>query len=297
MKKRYYLLLLLLLYCILFCPAAVAQQIPLQAPSFITAATVVVICDNSYGTGWWVSDDIVVTASHVVNWGRGCSRLLVMRGPWQSGAEILVATDRMHGDVAILRVYNPPPGHPVLPLATSEPRPPFLVYIVGYPMELLQVVGNDIRRLSAIPRVHVAVVSWFDPRTHLYEIGRTDAGNSGGPVIAPNGAVVGIVNFALRGAATELFFGSSVYWIKYALRQAGVQWQELQAATYNVAEPPGINWTYLRQLEERQKGLEEIVYALLDRLYALYSMDPLFFALLAIIGLGVLYAVVRLVRG
>ena len=297
MKKRYYLLLLLL-YCILFCPAAaVAQPIPLQAPSFIYESVVVVVCDSNYGTGWWVSNDIVVTASHVVNWGRGCSRLLVMRGPWQSSAEVLVATDRMHGDIAVLRVHSPPPGHPVLPLAASEPEPPFIVYIVGYPMELLQVVGNDIRRLSSITRVHVSTVSWFDPVRHIYEIGRTDQGNSGGPVLAPNGAVVATVNFALRGGATELFFGSSVYWIKYALRQAGVRWQELQAATYNVAEPPGINWTYLRQLEERQKGLEEIVYALLDRLYTLYSADPLFFVLLILTGLGILYAIVRLVRG
>lgn len=271
--------------------------LPLRAPDFIYDSVVVVVCDDSYGTGWWVGQDIIVTASHVVNWGQGCSDLRVLRAPWSSTAEIIVATDRQHGDVAVLRVHNPKPGHPVLPLAATEPkRPPFAAYIVGYPLELLRVVGNNMARLSSLPRVYPTIVSWFDPRTHIYEIGRTDAGNSGGPVVSPNGAVVGIVNFALPGAATELFFGSSIYWVKYALRQAGVTWQELQAAEVNPITQDVNVTEQLAWLEQRQKGLEEELYSTFEKMYSIYSMDPKFFVILVATIFGGLSLVVYALR-
>ncbi len=294
---------LLVVLAAILAAQALAQEVPLSAPLHADRATVVVVCVDrgEYGTGWWVDYNHIVTASHVVAWG-SCQQVLVLRGGWQSPASILVATDRSHGDVAVLEVANPLPDHPSLPLCANEPEPPFLVYIIGYPSELLQLTGS-LQRLSELPRIHTATVSWYDPVKHLYEIGRTDTGNSGGPVVTANGCVVAIVSFALRGGATELFFGSSVYWVKQALREAGVRWQEMQAATLDIGEAAAaaqraVNASAeaLAQVKSGQASLQEKVEEVYDFLYSLYLRDPLFFVIIVMLPFLGLAAVASLIR-
>ncbi len=286
--------------------AAVARaEIPLSAPLGADRAVAVVVCldTSEYGTGWWVDESHIVTAAHVVNWGN-CRNVIVMRGSWRSEAVILTATDRSSGDVAVLEVAHPLPGHPVLPLCADEPEPPFTVYIIGYPSELLQLTGT-LQRLSELPRIHTATVSWYDPVRRIYEIGRTDTGNSGGPVVTPNGCVVAIVSFALRGGATELFFGSSVYWVKLALRQAGVRWQEMQAAVIDIGEiqnqvasiKAGVSEALGKATSSAATpSLEERVERLYDFLYSLYIRDPAFFAIVAVLPILGLAALASLAR-
>ncbi len=220
-------------------------------------------------------------------------------GGWESPASILAATGRREGDVAVLEVENPPPGHPSLPLCSDEPEPPFIAYIIGYPSELLQLTGS-LQRLSMMPRVYASTVSWFDPVRHLYEIGRTDTGNSGGPVVTTNGCVVAIVSFALRGGASELFFDSSVYWVKLALRRAGVAWREEQAAVVDVGELPRMQGRLQSVVSSIAEKVSSPASRLEDwywRLYSLYSADPVFFTLMLFAPILGLAAVASLLRG
>jgi len=87
------------------------------------------------------------------------------------------------------------------------PQPTSTIYIIGYPFELLQVLG-DLRTLSENPRVLESRLTWS--ASGLIELGGiTDAGNSGGPVLDYYGNVIGVVSFALRGEAGTLYFATS----------------------------------------------------------------------------------------
>ena len=208
---------------ILLASSITTLYLSLSGPSLDPAlqATVVVVCDNTgYGTGWWVNSEYVVTAAHVVD---TCSNVSVIRGDWSSPATITkIDTSE---DVAVLHVVNLPPWkHPNLELASSV-KVGDTVWAVGYPVQLYDEMNHDLAAMSVAPRVAQGQVVWLNYETHRLEItAKVDKGNSGGPVINSDGAVVGLVSYARTGAVSELYYIVGMDGIAKVLDSAGIHY-------------------------------------------------------------------------
>ncbi len=186
-------------------------------------STVVVVYQSQYGTGWWVNPSYIVTAAHVVNYQSNVAVTIVRGSIRLSGT--VVAADQQR-DVAVIQVANSDKiAKHVLRLARQLPDYGETIYTIGYPSELLQIMGS-VEKMSENPRVLSSALTWRDPYSHIFEIGGiTDAGNSGGPVLDSSGNVIGLVSFALEGKAGTLYFASDVENIKAVLSQAGVSYE------------------------------------------------------------------------
>ena len=185
----------------------------------------VVVYGSQYGTGWWVAKDTLVTAAHVVSWTKNAT-VTVIRGDWKtSGVAVYVNAQT---DIAVIRTEGMPLDAHVYPVASrvDEQR---TLYVIGYPYELVQIEKGDLASASNDPRIAKGFSAWYNHNYHLIEFqATTDAGNSGGPVIYSNGAVVGLVSFALTGKAGVLYFASDADAIRAALDKAGVHYETME---------------------------------------------------------------------
>ncbi len=184
-------------------------------------STVVVVCDDiGYGTGWWINDQYIVTAAHVVN---GCNNITVLRGDWESPASI-IAFDAEE-DVAVIKPSILPSWkHPHLELA-SKAKVGQQIWVVGYPLQLYEEMNHDLRAMSIAPRASVGVVTWINYETHRIEVSAsTDKGNSGGPVVDNDGAVIGIVSYARTGVVSDSYYIVAMDGIAKVLEEAGIDY-------------------------------------------------------------------------
>ncbi|RLG89932.1 MAG: hypothetical protein DRO36_06945 [Candidatus Hecatellales archaeon] len=184
---------------------------------------VVVLYGSQYGTGWWVNEEYIVTAAHVVNY-QSAGKCTVIHGDYESVAYV-VYVDSLH-DVAVLKVERKPSGEIyVWSLSARDPEKGQEIYVVGYPFELYKIIG-DIGVMSSNPRVSQGIVNWVYPDKELFEFqASTDSGNSGGPIVDVSGNVVGLVSFALEGNVANMYYGTSVSAIKEALSRIGVKYR------------------------------------------------------------------------
>lgn len=187
----------------------------------------VVACphEKTYGTGWWINPQgYAVTAYHVV---QACSDTVGIRGPWRSNLTLVAYDPEL--DVAVLRAEDTPSWAKGLRLADKLALGDE-AYVVGYPIQLYQEVGEDTVKMSEIPRVNRVTVAWINPEKKVFEFSPgTDAGNSGGPIIGiEQNGVVGIVIYARHGVVSEGYYG---------LRMDGlVQFLDRQGIEYRVAQ-------------------------------------------------------------
>ena len=202
---------------------ATSQPQPLSfSPDWLNGV-VIVVYGSQYGTGFWINQQYIATAAHVVSYTPN-AQVTIIRGSTSSPGRV-VALDR-NTDVAVIMVQNPDQfnNKHIFPIARSMPEPTSIIYILGYPAELLQVSGN-LNALSEHPRVLQSYLSWAD--NGLIELGgSTDAGNSGGPVVDYGGNVIGLVSFALRGEAGTLYFATSAGNLKQLCRQHNIPYEE-----------------------------------------------------------------------
>jgi S1-C subfamily serine protease len=146
------------------------------------------------GSGWFARPDLVVTNAHVVA-GETDTSVEIPVQPGLYRADV-VAFDA-HNDIAILRVRDAAPGHP-LPIA--EPREGTPVAILGYPENgpLTATPGRVGRTqfvLTEDAYGHGPVT-----RTITAVAGRVQHGNSGGPAVDGSGAVQATIFAARIGA-------------------------------------------------------------------------------------------------
>jgi len=206
-----HLLCLVIIAAILVASVTHAGSVDVEAQKLayslsLDKAVVVILYKDQYGTGWFVDKNYVVTAAHVVDYREG-ARVEVIHGAYRCEG-VALHVDRAH-DVAVIRVSKPWPEAKILPVATSVSKG-MQIMVIGYPFELYQLIGN-IEAMSNNPRASFGHVNWVDPAKDIFEIGaRTDAGNSGGPIIEMSeDAVVGIVSFALHGEVATLYYGTA----------------------------------------------------------------------------------------
>lgn len=167
---------------------------------------VVVVYGSQYGTGFWINPSHVATAAHVVSY-QSNARVTIVRGNIR--LQGIVVAINSQTDVAVIQVQNADQIQDkyIFRIARNMPEVGSTIYVIGYPSELLQVMGS-IEAMSENPRVLRSSLTWS--ANGLIELGGiTDAGNSGGPVVDSSGNVIGLVSFALRGEAGTLYFATS----------------------------------------------------------------------------------------
>ncbi len=164
---------------------------------------VVVVCNGLVGTGWWVSQHHVVTAGHVVGRAETC---MVVKGSWSAQATV-VAFEQPPRDLAVLQVQGDPPPHPVFPVSDKLPEVGDPAYVIGFPAAVWQLLGTP-QAVSTDPRVLSFEIPWVGSASgvDLIEIGWTQPGNSGGPVVGEDGRVIGVVTMALSPSNTTQIY-------------------------------------------------------------------------------------------
>ncbi len=234
---------LIIFIIILYMVYPVAGQQDLALDIDWEDGVVVVLLGSQYGTGWWISENYLVTAAHVVNYQ--ITQVQIIKGGYISTGKV-VAYDQKY-DVAILYVDNPPKEQYIFELSSGAPKKGMKIYPIGYPFELYQLY-KDIAKMSANPRISMGIVAWYDHERKLFEISAAvDAGNSGGPIVDSNGNVVGLVSFALKGPAATLYYASSVEAIKLLLEQNNINYKVdlVGAVKYDLPEPLWSNVFYI----------------------------------------------------
>ena len=186
----------------------------------------IIYYNQQYGTGWWISNNYIVTAGHVVNYQQGV-KVELIRGSWRGEGSVIAVNGDV--DVAVIKCDNPPP-HSNFAINPSMPQQGMHIFVIGYPFEMVQIVGN-LEAASNEPRISEGIVSWVYDKKGIFEFDApTDQGNSGGPIIASDGTVLGLVSFALKGNAATMYYATASPAIIQVLNNAGVNYKTMLAA-------------------------------------------------------------------
>ena len=139
------------------------------------------------GTGFLVGRRYLVTAAHVVD---GADAIALTRGGRLVARGTILGADAAR-DVALIRLDRAQRGH-ALALSTRAPKTGDDAYAVGYPLgEPLTVAHGSVRgTASTVPSAGVArrpLIQTDAPVSH---------GESGGPLVSADGAVLGMVDLS-----------------------------------------------------------------------------------------------------
>jgi S1-C subfamily serine protease len=221
------------------------------APGSFLAASIKLICASaktetaengeghegglSVGTAWGVNKGYLVTASHVI---AGGAKIEVYDNGEKVGEARVVADDPAN-DIAILKFKPSRPGKVViLPIAPKTPNLGRSVFVLGYPAP--DSLGQRIKMTAG----QVSSTAGLQDDARYLQISvPIQQGNSGGPVIAWDGTVVGVVEAKLMrfgdrkdAPAPEL--------VNYALKASYIRpmLEDLpDLANYTVVKPTGGN--------------------------------------------------------
>lgn len=170
---------------------------------------------SSWGTGFVVSEGYVLTAFHVV---QGRAGLLV--GPNASNRWVsaeLVQSDATL-DLALLKARL---DLPPLSLTPSSNIPTGLeISVIGYPQPKFQGLGRKITQ--------GLINGYRSERQNVQDIGllqisaEVSKGNSGGPVLAPDGTVIGMVQGKINAKKVEAQTEDLLVNVNYALRSSQI---------------------------------------------------------------------------
>ncbi len=149
-------------------------------------AVVKVLVEKGHGTGFFIGPGLLVTNGHVVDGAKEIVVELESDGSLHGGS-LVAQTQRP--DVALVRIAWE--ENEVLPLGNSDAcRELEEVVMIGYPKFIEQTATYVKGSVSSTARL-------FDGCQCMQLDIRANPGNSGGPVIAMNGSVVGILTFGL----------------------------------------------------------------------------------------------------
>lgn len=223
-----------------------------SAPGSFLAASIKLICASakteaaagsddehagglSVGTAWGVNKGYLVTASHVVEGG---ARIEVYDNGEKVGEARVVADDPAN-DLAILKFKPSKPGKlAILPIAPKTPNLGRSVFVLGYPAP--DSLGQRIKMTAG----EVSSTAGYQDDARFLQISvPIQQGNSGGPVIAWDGTVVGVVESKLTrfGDRKDELAPEAV---NYAIKASYIRpmLEDLpDLANYTVVKPTGGN--------------------------------------------------------
>jgi len=163
-----------------------------------TAPAVVLIrTSNSAGTGFFVTQDLLLTNAHVVN-GQSFVNVRLATGETLQGRVERRSPDL---DLAVVRATARPGSNQILQLGSANPvLPGQEVLAIGSPLGLQNTVTRGI--VSAVRN------------TGGVELIQTDAainpGNSGGPLLDRDGRVIGVTTLKVMRGAESLGFAVAI---------------------------------------------------------------------------------------
>jgi len=161
--------------------------------------SVVLVETNGQGTGFIYDDSHVVTNAHVVGRAQRAA-VRFAEGEW-STADV-VGTDP-HSDLAVLAVESVPSAATPLSFVDSEPRVGEKVLAIGNPYNLDGTMTSGI--VSGVDR-SIPAPTGFDIPDAVQTDAPVNPGNSGGPLVDLDGAVVAVIN---SGGGDNIAFGIS----------------------------------------------------------------------------------------
>lgn len=164
---------------------------------------------SSTGSGFFVSENIVVTCAHVVKGGRRIA--CVVGCKTEKTCDILACDDRH--DVALLRVK----GYSYSDYLAIEQKPCKIsdkVFTIGYPLSSM--IGSEPKYSEGV----IGAVNGIGGDITCYQISvPVQPGNSGGPLLdAKTGGVVGVVSARLSDAAAVAATGTVPQGMNYAVK-------------------------------------------------------------------------------
>jgi serine protease Do len=169
----------------------------------------------SSGTGFFVSQDLIVTCNHVIQ-GAKRSEIVLAAGKEAYSVEVLARDEA--NDLAVLRVLPKDRGAipnvtPIAVVDSGDVRLGEQVYTLGFPLGSI---------LGESPKVTEGTISALvglqdDPRTLQISV-PVQPGNSGGPLIDARGRVVGIVVASLSAKALFQLSGAIPQNVNFAVR-------------------------------------------------------------------------------
>lgn len=238
--------------------------------------------DGSYSTGTAFGvgkagedTDIFITNWHVVTDGNGkvydkvylaLDKANVSKGYNMVECKVLYTTNH-YPDFAIIQAVNPISGVKALPLMPAEnAKVGDKIYVLGYPgvtNKIDHVIDNTVNDLTVTDGIVSRFIEFSNTETNcIVHTADANHGNSGGPVITENGAVIGIhtyrsVNQAdTRNMAVYIDYPMEildVYKIPYDVYEPGANQSEA------AAEETNLNDTADQQQEETTKNNTPVI--------------------------------------
>jgi S1-C subfamily serine protease len=162
-----------------------AEVISQSLPAVVRVET-----GDSLGSGFFIAPDTILTNVHVV----GANALVTVRRAGGAVQQARVESSAPHLDIAVVKIGNPNPDQPTLPLGSaSRVRAGQEVVALGSPLGLTNTVTRGI--VSAVRQVGSLTLVQTDAAIN--------PGNSGGPLIDRTGRVIGITTLGMRSAVAQ----------------------------------------------------------------------------------------------
>lgn len=136
----------------------------------------------SQGSGFFISDDRIATNFHVINYGTEAK--VVLNGGVSVGVSGVIAFNP-DKDLAVLELKRPLAGRGI-ELSNALPNPGARIAVFGSPRGFAATMSEGIVSAIRNDETHGYVIQMTAPISH---------GNSGGPVLAMDGRVVGVATF------------------------------------------------------------------------------------------------------
>lgn len=163
----------------------------------VMPAVVLIETTGGRGSGFYVRHDTLITNAHVVQ-NDGYVTLRRMDG---SSVNARVETKSPALDLAILKVATPSSAQAVIPMASAQGlRPGQEVIVIGSALGTLQ---------NSVSRGIVSGLRTAGGATLVQTDAATNPGNSGGPMLNRDGAVIGVTTMGYRNSE-GLNFGVAI---------------------------------------------------------------------------------------
>lgn len=178
---------------------------------------------QSLGSGWFVTDSLIVTCHHVIEDGR---KIEVMMSDHRKIKVLSIAADDAEGDVALLAVPRQSGVRPV-PLSSRRPRTGDRVYALNTPHGLNSSLGSEsqpgLSNIAGINAVHAPItagmVSGIRNNGGVEMIQFTapiTRGSSGSAVVNEKGEAVAVVQSM---ESDGVYYGVDINRVKRLLNQ------------------------------------------------------------------------------
>lgn len=209
------------------------------------------------GSGFLVADDKLATAAHVVD---QATQISVSLDGTTVAASVLGVDQST--DLALLQLSEPVVGH-VFDFASTDPSPGTQIAALGFPLDQPKTLTEG--TVSGLDRAITTESGWFG---HMMQTDTAlNPGNSGGPLVTVDGAVVGVAD-ALKTDAQGIAYAVPASVAAPAFtQQAGLEAPESPWCEANVGVDAGV-----------QRTLDSYLHAIngLDYYTAMRQLTPSF---------------------